>query len=96
MSRMNAATARGLGLLAGYAADRLFGDLRRGHPVAGFGSLAQRLEDRIHADSRARGILHNVLLVGGAGALGSPRVQAEDVEHPEHVEQGTRQLVAVA
>ena len=70
MSRMNAATARGLGLLAGYAADRLFGDLRRGHPVAGFGSLAQRLEDRIHADSRARGILHNVLLVGGAGALG--------------------------
>lgn len=70
MNRVSRGHARALGLLAGYAADRLFGDLRRGHPVAGFGRLAQRLESRIHADSRARGVVHNALLVGGAVALG--------------------------
>jgi len=65
-----AAAARAAGLLLGYAADRLLGDPRRGHPVAGFGAAAQALEARLYADSRARGTAHAALLVGAAVALG--------------------------
>ena len=64
-------SARAVGLLAGYAADRALGDPRRFHPVAGFGTLAAALEARLYADSRARGVAHTVLLVGGAVALGT-------------------------
>ena len=39
-------------------ADRLFGDPRRGHPVAGFGQLAATVERRTHADSRLAGVGH--------------------------------------
>ncbi|WGL51275.1 cobalamin biosynthesis protein [Nocardioides sp. BP30] len=62
--------ARAGGLVLGFAADRAFGDPRRGHPVAGFGRLAGALERRIHGDDRARGVLHAGILVGGAVALG--------------------------
>ena len=62
--------SRAVGLLLGYAADRVFGDPQRFHPVAGFGTTAQALEDRLYADSRARGVAHTVLLVGGTVALG--------------------------
>jgi len=58
--------ARALGLVVGAAADRCLGDPRRGHPVALFGSLASRLEQRTYADSRAAGVAHTGLLVGGA------------------------------
>lgn len=64
------AAARGLGLLLGYAADRAFGDPRRGHPVAGFGACANALEKRLYADSRRRGAVHAVILAGGAVTLG--------------------------
>jgi adenosylcobinamide-phosphate synthase len=59
-----------LGLVLGYAADAALGDPRRGHPVAGFGSLAARLERRLHADRRTPGVLHVGLLVGGSAVLG--------------------------
>ena len=62
--------ARAAGLAAGYAADRLLGDPRRWHPVAGFGAVAARLERRLYADQRTRGVLHVAVLVGGAAALG--------------------------
>jgi adenosylcobinamide-phosphate synthase len=62
--------ARAAGLLLGYAADRGLGDPLRGHPVAGFGNVANAVEDRLYADSRARGVAHTVLLVGGTVALG--------------------------
>jgi adenosylcobinamide-phosphate synthase len=62
--------ARAAGLAAGYAADRLLGDPRRWHPVAGFGTVAARLERRVYADRRTRGVLHVTALVGGAAALG--------------------------
>jgi len=62
--------SRAVGLLLGYAADRVLGDPQRLHPVAGFGTAAQALEDRLYADSRARGVAHTVLLVGGTVALG--------------------------
>jgi adenosylcobinamide-phosphate synthase len=62
--------ARAAGLAAGYAADRLLGDPRRWHPVAGFGAVAAWLERRVYADQRSRGVLHVTALVGGAAALG--------------------------
>lgn len=75
------ARAQALGILAGYFADRLLGDPRRGHPVAGFGSLAQRLEARIWADDRRRGVVHSAMLVGGAGAVGVA-VERSTRRHP--------------
>ena len=38
--------SRALGLVVGYAADRLLGDPFRWHPVAGFGRVATALESR--------------------------------------------------
>ena len=46
------------GLAAGVALDALFGDPRRGHPVAAFGRAAAALEARDYADSRRRGTAH--------------------------------------
>ncbi|MGI5129246.1 cobalamin biosynthesis protein [Pseudonocardia sp. CA-107938] len=71
--------ARSVGLLLGWAADVAFGDPRRLHPVAGFGTVAASLERRTYADSRAAGAAHVALLVGGAVGLG---VLAERVRHP--------------
>jgi adenosylcobinamide-phosphate synthase len=56
--------ARALGLLLAAAADRLLGDPRRWHPVAGFGSVAAALERRDHRDSRLVGAAHTAGLVG--------------------------------
>ncbi|WP_019022765.1 adenosylcobinamide-phosphate synthase CbiB [Thioalkalivibrio sp. ALE23] len=50
-------------LLGALTLDRLFGDPRRFHPLAGFGRLAQGLERRFHADSRLRGALLLIVLV---------------------------------
>jgi adenosylcobinamide-phosphate synthase len=71
--------SRALGLVLGFAADRLLGDPRRLHPVAGFGTLAGRLERALYADSRLRGAAYTSLLVGGAVALG---VAVEQARHP--------------
>jgi adenosylcobinamide-phosphate synthase len=60
-----------LGLAVGFAADRLFGDPRRGHPVAGFGAAAAWLEARCYADRRTTGLLHTTALVGTAIGLGA-------------------------
>ncbi|WP_017604412.1 cobalamin biosynthesis protein [Nocardiopsis alkaliphila] len=62
--------SRAAGLLLGYAADRLLGDPRRFHPVAGFGTVASVLEERLYADSRPHGVVHAALLVGGCAGLG--------------------------
>ena len=63
-------TARALGLLLGFAADRVLGDPQRLHPVAGFGTTSLAVERLLYADSRARGVAHTALLVGGTVALG--------------------------
>jgi adenosylcobinamide-phosphate synthase len=63
-------SARAMGLLLGFAADRLLGDPRRFHPVAGFGAAASGLERRLYADSRATGAAHVAALVGAAIVLG--------------------------
>lgn len=69
---MRTGSATAVGLLVGYAADSLLGDPRRLHPVAGFGTVAARLERATYADSRVRGAGYTLLLVGGATALGLP------------------------
>jgi len=61
---------RGAGIAAGYGADVLFGDPRRGHPVALFGSGAAALERLTFADSRRAGALHIGTLLGAVGLLG--------------------------
>lgn len=71
--------SRPAGLLLGFAADRLLGDPRRGHPVAGFGQVAAALEARVHRDHRAAGAAYVAVLVGGAVGLG---VAAERVRRP--------------
>lgn len=57
---------RALGLAIGYAADRVWGDPRQLHPVAGFGTCALALERRIYRDDRASGVAHVLILVGVA------------------------------
>ncbi|MGN2640480.1 cobalamin biosynthesis protein [Nocardia takedensis] len=59
-----------VGLLLGFALDRVLGDPRRGHPVAGFGSAALALERRTYADRRGAGVAHEVLAVGSVVAVG--------------------------
>src|SRR3546814_145665 len=44
--------------------------LFRSHPVAGFGQVAGAVEQRVYADSRARGVLFTVSLAGGTTVLG--------------------------
>ena len=65
-----ACRGRGAGIAAGYVADVLFGDPRRGHPVALFGSGAVALERLTYADSRRAGALHVGTLLGAVGLLG--------------------------
>ncbi|WP_278314818.1 cobalamin biosynthesis protein [Lolliginicoccus levis] len=63
------AADRAAGLAMGVLADRLLGDPQRFHPVAGFGTLAHRAEQAGYRDTRARGTVHWLVLVGGtAGA----------------------------
>ncbi len=59
-----------VGIAAGCAADWVFGDPRRGHPVALFGSAAAALERRTYADTRAAGALHTAALLGALTLLG--------------------------
>ncbi len=54
----------GAALAAGYGADLVLGDPRRGHPVAGFGRSAAALERFAYAPSRGRGAVYAVALVG--------------------------------
>ena len=60
-----------VGLVVGYLADQAFGDPRRGHPVAGFGAAASRLEVPCYADRQAAGVLYTGALVGAAVGLGA-------------------------
>ncbi|THV42076.1 cobalamin biosynthesis protein [Glycomyces buryatensis] len=66
---LSSGRAVALGILAGYAADLALGDPRRGHPVAGFGTLAAAMERHTHRDSRAVGTLHTGALVTATAAL---------------------------
>lgn len=67
---MNHRAARTGGLLLGTALDALFGDPLRGHPVAGFGYIAQQLERVLWSDSRLAGAAYGVTCVSPVFALG--------------------------
>ncbi len=68
--RMRKGFANAAGLVLGFALDRAFGDPRRWHPVAGFGSAALALERRTYADRRSAGVAHEIVAVGGVVGLG--------------------------
>ncbi|GAA3549328.1 cobalamin biosynthesis protein [Amycolatopsis ultiminotia] len=68
MPLRQAATAAGL--ITGYAADSWFGDPRRRHPVAGFGTVAAALERRCWADSKIRGAGYAGVCAGAVTGLG--------------------------
>jgi len=59
------------GAAAGLLGDLLFGDPRRGHPVAAFGRAAAAVEHLLYRDHRGRGALHTLVCAGGAVALGA-------------------------
>ena len=61
---------RAAGIVAGYFADLLLGDPRRGHPVALFGRGAAALERVTYSDARSAGALHTGALLGALGVLG--------------------------
>lgn len=70
MTAARAGRTRAAGLALGYALDTLLADPRRYHPVAGFGTLAARLERVTYADRPAAGVLHLGVLAGGAVSAG--------------------------
>lgn len=57
------------GFTAGMLADAAFGDPRRGHPVAGYGRVATRLEQRLYAPDRRAGTRFAGVAVGVPVAL---------------------------
>jgi adenosylcobinamide-phosphate synthase len=61
---------RAAGIAAGYVADLMFGDPRRGHPVALFGGAAARLERLIYADDRWAGAVHTGVLLAALTMAG--------------------------
>ncbi|MET8426333.1 cobalamin biosynthesis protein [Nocardia sp. NPDC004860] len=67
---MRTGIATAAGLLLGFGLDRALGDPRRGHPVAGFGSAAMKVERRTYRDSRVAGVVHEIVLVGAVSGLG--------------------------
>lgn len=56
--------------MLGYALDTLIGDPRRGHPVAGFGTLATALERRLYRPRRSTGAGYTAIAVGVPVLLG--------------------------
>jgi adenosylcobinamide-phosphate synthase len=68
---MRRSSGRALGLLAGFALDAAIGDPRRAHPVAAFGAAASRVESRIWAASRGRGVVFTALCAGTVTLAGA-------------------------
>ena len=73
---LSPAAARALGLGLGVAADAVFGDPARLHPVAGFGQLVAWLERRVYADAVAPGAALVVVSLAGPLLLGAAAERA--------------------
>ncbi|MBF6127106.1 cobalamin biosynthesis protein [Nocardia brasiliensis] len=67
---MRKGNSAALGLVLGFVLDRVLGDPRRWHPVAGFGSAAAAFESATYADRRGAGVVHEIALVGSVVGLG--------------------------
>lgn len=63
---MRAERSFAYGATTGLLCDLLFGDPRRGHPVAAFGRAASAVEGVLWRDHRGWGALHAVVCAGGA------------------------------
>lgn len=57
-------------MAAGLLTDLVFGDPRRGHPVALFGRGSAAFERLSYADTRRAGVVHTVALLGALGVTG--------------------------
>ncbi|MGI8800842.1 MAG: CobD/CbiB family cobalamin biosynthesis protein [Solirubrobacteraceae bacterium] len=68
--QLRAVEVSGAALAGGYAADVVFGDPRRWHPVAGFGRVALAVEGIAYAPTRRRGAEYAAALVLGAALVG--------------------------
>lgn len=68
--------ARGVGIAAGVVADIVFGDPRRGHPVALFGSAAAAFERRTYRDDVRAGVAHTAGLLVSLGVATAVMEQA--------------------
>ncbi|MGW2079380.1 cobalamin biosynthesis protein [Streptomyces sp. NPDC001939] len=64
------------GSAAGLLGDLLFGDPRRGHPVAAFGRAAGAVERVLWSDHRGWGALHTAVCAGGAAVAGGLAARA--------------------
>ena len=73
---LSPAAARALGIAVGLAADAVFGDPSRLHPVAGFGQLVTRLERRVYADAVAPGAALVAASLAGPVLLGAAAERA--------------------
>lgn len=62
------------GIAAAVAADAVFGDPGRGHPVALFGTAASAVESRVYRDDRWTGVAHTAGLLA-AVAVGAAMLQ---------------------
>ncbi|MFR9481035.1 cobalamin biosynthesis protein [Corynebacterium amycolatum] len=60
---------RGAAIAAGYALDRIFADPTNHHPVAIYGQAVSKLERRIYADSKARGVAFTTIAVAAPVVL---------------------------
>jgi adenosylcobinamide-phosphate synthase len=78
---LTASVARPLGIALGVLADRVLGDPRRLHPVAGFGRAATWLEHRWYADDVWCGARFTAVAVGVPVAVGVLAERAT-VRHP--------------
>ncbi|WP_280391470.1 cobalamin biosynthesis protein [Nocardia wallacei] len=89
-------TARAIGLGLGFVLDRVAGDPRRWHPVAGFGAVAGALEQVAHRDARGAGVAHELVLVGGVVAVsaGAERLLATRRGVGSTVAQGVSTAIA--
>ncbi|WP_280470480.1 cobalamin biosynthesis protein [Nocardia brasiliensis] len=67
---MRKGNSAALGLVLGFVLDRVLGDPRRWHPVAGFGTAAAALESATYADRRSAGVVHEAVLVGSVVGFG--------------------------
>ncbi|MEX0658047.1 MAG: adenosylcobinamide-phosphate synthase CbiB [Egibacteraceae bacterium] len=81
-------TAAALAPLGGWLVDLAGGDPRRGHPVALYGELADRLEQRIWRDRRSAGVAYATALVAAPTLLTAAAQQ--------HLSPRSRTLLLVA